>query len=62
VDVRRGALGVPLIEGAITTLECRVHDQLPGGDHSIFVGEVIAAGTSAGAPLVYYGGGYHQLA
>jgi flavin reductase (DIM6/NTAB) family NADH-FMN oxidoreductase RutF len=62
VAVRRGELGLPLIEGAITTLECRVHDQLPGGDHSIFVGEVIEAGTSDGAPLVYYGSGYHQLA
>lgn len=62
VAVRHGELGVPLLEGAITTLECRVHDQLPGGDHSIFVGEVVEAKTSEGAPLVYFSSGYHQLA
>ena len=62
VAVRRGELGVPLIDGAVTTLECRVHEQLPGGDHSIFVGEVVDAKTSDGAPLVYFRSGYHQLA
>ena len=39
--IRRGELGVPLIEGAICTLECRVTGQLPGGDHSIFVGAAL---------------------
>jgi flavin reductase (DIM6/NTAB) family NADH-FMN oxidoreductase RutF len=62
VPVRTGALGVPLIEGAICTLECRLHDQLPGGDHSIFVGEVVDAQTADGAaPLVYYRSGYREL-
>ena len=61
IDVRRGSLGVPLIEGAICTIECRVASQLPGGDHSIFVGEVIAAETAEGKPLVYYRSGYRQI-
>jgi flavin reductase (DIM6/NTAB) family NADH-FMN oxidoreductase RutF len=62
VAVREGALGVPLIEGAICTLECRVHGQLPGGDHTIFVGEVESISTSEAAPLVYFRSGYRQLA
>jgi flavin reductase (DIM6/NTAB) family NADH-FMN oxidoreductase RutF len=60
-ETRRGELGVPLIEGAICALECRVHAQLSGGDHSIFVGEVVDARTSEGAPLVYYRSGYREI-
>lgn len=61
VSVRRGELGIPLIDDAICTLECRVHEQLPGGDHSIFVGEVMSARTTDGAPLVYFRSGYRAL-
>jgi len=59
--VREGELGLPLIEGANCTLECRVHSQLPGGDHSIFVGEVVEVQISEGAPLVYYRSGYREI-
>ncbi len=62
VDVRTGELGVPLIGGALTAVECRLHETLPGGDHSIFVGEVVAIHTSEGVPLVYYRSGYRALA
>jgi flavin reductase (DIM6/NTAB) family NADH-FMN oxidoreductase RutF len=61
VDVVRGAQGLPLIAGAITTLECRVTEQLPGGDHTIFVGEVLEARTGEGEPLVYYRSGYREI-
>jgi flavin reductase (DIM6/NTAB) family NADH-FMN oxidoreductase RutF len=61
-SVHRGELGVPLVSGAICALECRVQSQLPGGDHSIFVGEVVGIHTSEGAPLVYFRSGYRQLA
>jgi flavin reductase (DIM6/NTAB) family NADH-FMN oxidoreductase RutF len=61
LPVSRGELGVPLIDGAICALECRVHAQLPGGDHSIFVGEVADIRTSDGAPLVYFRSGYREL-
>lgn len=57
-----GELGVPLINGAICQLECRVHEQLPGGDHTIFVGEVISARTADGTPLVYWRSSYRQIA
>ena len=62
VSVVRGELGVPLIDGAICTLECRVRDRLPGGDHTIFVGEVVEVRTSEGMPLVYYRSAYRELA
>ncbi|HUR82522.1 MAG TPA: flavin reductase family protein [Thermoanaerobaculia bacterium] len=58
----RGELGMPLIDGAICALECRVHSQLPGGDHSIFVGEVMSVRTQEAKPLVYFRSGYRELA
>jgi flavin reductase (DIM6/NTAB) family NADH-FMN oxidoreductase RutF len=61
VEVENGPLGVPLIAGAITTLECRLHEQLAGGDHSIFVGEVVEAQTRDGAPLLYFRSGYRDM-
>ena len=61
VNVRRGEHGVPLIDGAICTLECRVHEQLPGGDHSIFIGEVLDAQMGDGQPLVYYRSAYREI-
>lgn len=62
VSVLESELGLPLIDGAICTLECRVHSRLPGGDHTIFVGEVVHARTSEAPPLLYFRSGYHQLA
>jgi len=63
VAVTRGdRLGVPLLDGAICALECRVHSALPGGDHTIFVGEVMSVRVTEDAPLVYFRSGYRQLA
>jgi len=61
IEVRTGTLGVPLIKGALTTLECRVFERYPGGDHSIFVGEVVEAETSESAPLLYFRSGYRSM-
>ena len=61
VDIQRGADGIPLINGALTTIICRVHQQLPGGDHSIFVGEVMDVATHEGQPLLYFRSGYREM-
>lgn len=61
VELEPGAFGVPLIRGALTTLQCSLRDQLPGGDHSIFVGEVVEAHTREGTPLLYFRSGYRQI-
>jgi flavin reductase (DIM6/NTAB) family NADH-FMN oxidoreductase RutF len=56
-----GRTGVPLIEGALAAIECRVVNAYPGGDHTIFVGEVISTSVSEGKPLAYFRGGYARL-
>jgi len=61
LDIRRGELGLPLIGGALTTLECRVHQQIDGGDHSIFLGEVVDTQTREGAPLLYFRAAYREM-
>jgi 4-nitrophenol 2-monooxygenase / 4-nitrocatechol 4-monooxygenase, reductase component len=57
-----GATGAPLIRGAIATVECRIVEVLPGGDHTIIIGEVEATEVREGKPLLYFRGGYGLLA
>ena len=54
-------LNVPLIKGALTAIECRVYDRLPGGDHTIFIGEVMKIHTQEGDPLLYFRSGYREM-
>jgi flavin reductase (DIM6/NTAB) family NADH-FMN oxidoreductase RutF len=54
----RGECGVVLIEDALAHLECRVAQQYPAGDHTIFVADVVRARALQGEPLLYYRGGY----
>jgi flavin reductase (DIM6/NTAB) family NADH-FMN oxidoreductase RutF len=62
IDVRAGELGVPLLGGALGWLECRVAAEHPAGDHTFFVGEVVAvARGSDAAPLVRHAGRYASL-
>ena len=53
---------MPLLDEALATIECRVVQEAPGGDHTIFVGEVVGATINEGKPLLYFRSGYHQLA
>lgn len=53
--------GLPLLDGALVTLECRVVEAVTGGDHTVYFGEVVAARIGVGAPLVYYQSGYRRL-
>ena len=50
--------GAPVLEAALAWVDCRVTQLHPAGDHTIFVGEVVAADAREGRPLVYYRGGY----
>lgn len=56
------ASGVPVLDDALAWVDCRVHAEYDGGDHTIFVGEVLAAGAREGEPLLYHRGRYTRLA
>jgi flavin reductase (DIM6/NTAB) family NADH-FMN oxidoreductase RutF len=59
----RSANGIPVLEGAIATLQCELHDVADAGDHVVVVGHVIALDeASADAdPLLFYGGSYRRI-
>jgi flavin reductase (DIM6/NTAB) family NADH-FMN oxidoreductase RutF len=61
VAFRLGALGVPLIEGALAQMECQTVSAHVEGDHTIFVGRIEAAQVGEGEPLLYFRGKYHRL-
>nr|AZQ05598.1 reductase [Rhodococcus sp. (in: high G+C Gram-positive bacteria)] len=47
--------GAPLLEGAAATISCvTIWREYDGGDHSIFLGEVVEAQSSGGDPLLFY--------
>ena len=50
--------GAPLIPGCSARFQCRTAFQYDGGDHIIFVGEVINYDSSALPPLLYVTGNY----
>jgi flavin reductase (DIM6/NTAB) family NADH-FMN oxidoreductase RutF len=60
---RIGTTGAPILEDCLAWLDCRVVEKLDGGDHTIFLGEVVDEGVSERMrPLLFYRGGYHALA
>ena len=56
-----GKHGVPIIEGTVARLVCRLHDRQPGGDHVILLGRVEEFHNTGGNPLVYLGGQYQSV-
>lgn len=53
-----GLGGIPLIDGAAAHVECRSVVSYPGGDHTIFIGEVERIDRSARQPLLFGVGRY----
>ena len=51
-----GVSGLPLLDGAIATLECTVVETFSAGDHDLFIGRVdtLAAEDRHPMPLLYY--------
>jgi flavin reductase (DIM6/NTAB) family NADH-FMN oxidoreductase RutF len=54
--------GVPILRHCLTSLECRLVNTVDGGDHLIFVGEVVRLKhQEGGSPLIYFRGSYLEL-
>ena len=58
-----GENGSPLITGHVGVLECDLHEELPGGDHTIVVGSVtrVLLEEEVRAPLLFYGSAYRKM-
>ena len=58
VETHPGALGTPLIDGALASAEFRVTETFAAGDHFIVLGEAHSSETAEVEPLLYYQGTY----
>ncbi|MGH7844147.1 MAG: flavin reductase family protein [Candidatus Binatia bacterium] len=56
-----GASGAPLLDGAVGHVECKVVQRYEGGDHTIYLAEVICGNVTTGEPLLFFRGRYHRL-
>ena len=57
-----GPGGMPILAGALAHAECRLHDSHAAGDHTILIGEVVAATARDAPPLLYFRGAYGAYA
>jgi 3-hydroxy-9,10-secoandrosta-1,3,5(10)-triene-9,17-dione monooxygenase reductase component len=57
----RGPDGIPLLPDCMARFTCKLAYQYEGGDHVIFVGEIVDFSHSAQKPLVFHGGRYGML-
>ncbi len=57
-----GNLGLPLLDEALCTLECKLVQEVDGGDHFIYIGVIEHANFDASKrPLLYYRGNYGKF-
>ena len=61
LDYETWETGCPILPNALAIFECKSSYTYQGGDHVIFVGEVINFDHDPdGKPLVFWRGGYHK--
>lgn len=58
IEVEEGIGNVPLLNNCMARFQCKTAFQYEGGDHVIFVGEVIDFDHNDTAPLVFHSGRY----
>jgi 3-hydroxy-9,10-secoandrosta-1,3,5(10)-triene-9,17-dione monooxygenase reductase component len=58
LELKRGAGDIPLIPGCSAVFQCRIAFNYEGGDHVIFVGEVVEFEHFNHEPLVFHSGRY----
>ncbi|MDE0736161.1 MAG: flavin reductase family protein [Pirellulaceae bacterium] len=61
LDFTTDVTGAPVLSGTLGHVDCRLKEILPGGDHDIFIGEIVAGKSAEGQPLLYYQGQYTRL-
>ncbi|MFE9258937.1 flavin reductase family protein [Streptomyces sp. NPDC006879] len=63
---RSGPEGVPLLDGVLSWLVCRVSARIPAGNHRVVIAQVVAgdlqaSSSAAGRPLLYHQGRFNAL-
>jgi flavin reductase len=58
---KRTTHGTPVLDGALSYFECRLHTVQDAGDHTIFIAEVEEVVVREGRPLLFHRGKYHEI-
>lgn len=53
--------GSPVVDNVLAYFDCNVHEAHVDGDHTIYIGEVVGAGSTDGSPLIYFDGNYRGV-
>lgn len=61
LDWHSGGDGIPLLDAALASIECRVVEETQGGTHSVFIAAAQSATLKSGAPLAYFRGRFGRL-
>jgi flavin reductase (DIM6/NTAB) family NADH-FMN oxidoreductase RutF len=62
IETYSSSTGCPILADALAWVDCEVRHSYDGVDHTIFVGEVVAAGADrSGSPLIYYNRDWRKL-
>ena len=62
LETKTGATGAPILLDALGWVDCKVVEVLSGGDHDLFIGQILDGDCREGKPLLYYGSRYAQVA
>lgn len=62
LEIKTAETGAPIIANSLGWVDCKLVEVLPGGDHDIFIGEIVAGELNSGDPLLYFAGKYREVA
>ena len=58
LEVSQAETGAPILNDALAYADCRIVEIARGGDHDMFIGQLVAGETRDGEPLIFYNSGY----
>ena len=61
IELTAAQTGAPILADVLAYADCKVVDIVRGGDHDMFIGEMLTGETHDGEPLIFYGGRYANL-
>lgn len=61
LNLTSAATGAPILADALAWVDCHLDQVVPGGDHDIFIGKIVAGDFREGKPLLYFAGKYRHL-
>lgn len=61
IGYQNGENGAPILTDVLAFVECKRVSAVEAGDHTVIIGETVAAEMRDARPLLYYRGGFAQL-